>query len=274
MTESLVPSINMNALLGSPETNPIQQTSLEKALVQVTPEDASATTMEEVKFQFRDLLDEKQLADLKRNAPAVAERMITDYNAIIQFGSGTLEKVNDTSRALLAAQKGIEIPAADRIANDLLRAVDGFEAKARNLQLENGINKIKEFFAGVGYSLKTLAREAQPIADKIELAERNLREMEIKLADNIDRNRTLHKTTTETLNETTGILAALEEIIDVSKKEFTAIDDLIKEAEKNAGNKNELVNVTYKGKVIPLSELRNIHSYYATGVSEIEKNVV
>ena len=85
-----VPGIDFNALLGDPSTNPEPATALEKSLAAVTPEDAAASTMQDAHFSFRDLLTEQQRADLKRSAPGVAEQMINDHNAIINFGAPVL----------------------------------------------------------------------------------------------------------------------------------------------------------------------------------------
>lgn len=267
---SVVPSINMGALLGDPSSNPVPKTPLENALAEVDPEDASATAVEQVKFKFRDLLGEQQLADLKKNAPAAAERMIGDYNSIIQFGAPVLDKLNETSVHMLNVQQEIEIPAADRTVNDLLRTMDGYSAKYHNQQAEDLVDKIRGFFKGVGYSLKTMVRESKPIVEKLDMAAENLRGMEIKLGDNVTRGQELHKQTTKTLEEVVAVLAALEEIVEVSKNEFNVIDNLIIEAEKNQTDEG-VIGVTYKGKTVTLNELRTIHATYANGVSEMEK---
>ena len=250
MSESTVPSINMGALLGTAESNPEPKTALEHALATVDADDASATTMEEVKFQFRDLLDKQQLADLKSNAPSVAQKMIGDYNAIIQFGDPVLTKLNNSSIELLEAQRGIKVPEADVIVNDLLREIDGYSAKFRNEKVEGAIEKLKKFFKGTTYSLKAMVRESQPIIDKLGMAEKQLREMEIRLQDNVSRGQKLHKTTTKTLEEVVGVLAALEEILEVSKKEFNEIDTKVREAEALENKNSPIGTLEYKGKTI------------------------
>lgn len=268
--QSIIPSINMSALLGEATTNPVPKSPLEKALETVTPEDASATSMKQVKFKFRDYLDAQQLADLKKNAPAVAAKMVTDYNSIIQFGTPVLERLNETSVHLLNVQQDIKIPAAERIVNDLLREMDGYEAKYYNKNVDDLVNKIVGFFRGAGYSLTTMVRESKPLVEKLDLAAKNMRDMEIKLSDNVTRGQGLHAETVATLQEVVAVLAALEEIIEVAKVEFGEIDSIIVEAEKSA-QKGEIVGVTYKGNPITLQQLRIIHANYANGVSELEK---
>lgn len=271
MTDSVVPNINMGALLGTPESNPEPTTPLEKALSNVAPEDAAATNMEQVKFQFRDLLNAEQLKELKANAPAVTTKMIGDYNAIIQFGAPVLEKLNASSTQLLEAQRGIKVPEAEIIVNDLLREIDGYSAKFRNKKMENALDRIGAFFRGASYSLKTMVRESKPIVVKIDMAETKLREMELKLADNVTRGQQLHKNTTQTLEDVVAVLAALEEIIEVARTEFGSLDSCLKDAEAKETKDSPIVTVEYNGKTISLNELRDRHTAYANGISELEK---
>ena len=226
--DAAVPGIDFGSLLGNPASNPQPASPLEKQLAQVTPQDAAASRPSEAQFSFRTLLTEQQLADLRKSAPAVAEQMAADYNAIIKFGAPVLERLTATSSQLLNAQKDIKIPEAEAIVNDLLREIDGFAKKYRNVRLENGVKKVVNFLRGIKYSLTTLARESRPIADKIDMAEVKLKGMEIKLADNVTRGQTLHKNTLTTLQEVVAVLAALEEITDCVKREFADVDALLK----------------------------------------------
>lgn len=271
MTESTVPSINMGALLGAPESNPEPTSALEKALAKVEPDDAAATSMEHVKFQFRNLLDEKQRTELATNAPAVAAKMIGDYNAIIQFGGPVLDKLNSGSVELLNAQRQIKVPEAEIIVNDLLRSIDGYSAKFRSEKAEGVMEKVSAFFKGTTYSLKAMVRESQPIADKLNLAETSLRKMELSLADNVTRGQQLHKNINETMVSVVAVLAALEEIIEVSKTEFFLIDETLKKVDAQEVKDAPVITVEFKGKTISSNELRNQHTIYANGISELEK---
>ena len=227
--DAAVPGIDFGSLLGNPASNPQPASPLEKQLAQVTPQDAAASRPSEAQFSFRTLLTEQQLADLRKAAPAVAEQMAADYNAIIKFSAPVLERLTATSSQLLNAQKDIKIPAAEAIVNDLLREIDGFAKKYRNVRVENGVKRVVNFLRGIKYSLTTLARESRPIADKIDMAEVKLKGMEIKLADNVSRGQTLHKNTLTTLQDVVAVLAALEEITDCVKREFADVDALLPE---------------------------------------------
>jgi uncharacterized protein YaaN involved in tellurite resistance len=271
MTESTVPSINMGALLGTPESNPEPTSALERALAKVEPDDAAATSMEQVKFQFRNLLDERQRTELTTNAPAVAAKMIGDYNAIIQFGGPVLDKLNAGSVELLNAQRQIKVPEAEIIVNDLLREIDGYSAKFRSEKAEGVMEKVSAFFKGTTYSLKAMVRESKPIADKLDIAEVSLRKMELSLADNVTRGQQLHKNINETMVSVVAVLAALEEIVEVAKADFFVIDEALKDVDAQEAKDAPVVTVEFKGKTISSNELRNQHTIYANGISELEK---
>jgi uncharacterized protein YaaN involved in tellurite resistance len=271
MSQSAVPGINMDALLGTPESNPVATTPLENALATVDPSDAAATSMEEVKFQFRNLLGPEQALALKKNAPTVAAKMVNDYNSIIQFGEPVLTKLNATSTELLNTQRGIELPEAEIVVNDLLREIDGYSAKFRNEKIEGAVARVQAFFKGATYSLKAMVRESKPIIEKIDIAEVRLREMELKLADNVTRGEELHKNTNETLEAVVGVLAALEEIIEVAKAEFATLDTTLKVAETKETKNSPIVVVELHGKNISINELRAKHTAYANGIGQLEQ---
>ena len=256
-------AVTMEALFG-------EKTAVEKAIENVTPEDAAATTKADVIFKFRDLLPEDQLAKLKKNAPAVSERMVQDYNQIFNFGGAVLQKMNDASTAMLNAQRGIDVPEAEYIVNDLLREIDGYNKKFSYVKQVDGlISKIKDMFGSARYSLKAMIRESKPIADKLVIAEGELRNMELKLEDNITRGRQLHKQINETLDEVVTVLAALEEIIEVSRADLEEIEHTLEDAKK--GGANDMSVVEYKGKRMSNKELDELRTMYVHGVGEMEK---
>ncbi|MDR1186566.1 MAG: toxic anion resistance protein [Bifidobacteriaceae bacterium] len=263
---SAIPGVDMNALLGAAESA-APATTLEKAIAQVSPTDKAVASPAEARFQFRTLLSPDQAAALKKGAPAVAEKMIGDLNAIIAFGGPVLQKMNAASVQLLEAQKDIQLPDAEAIVNDLLREMDGFEKRFRNRGMEEKMEGVKKWFRGAKYSLKTMARESKPLIEKLDLAEVRLQDMETKLGDNISRGQLLHKQTLEHMDEVVAVLAALEEVTDYVRAEFTRADELLQSSE--AGG--EVATVDWKGESITVNELREIHSNLATALSEVEK---
>jgi uncharacterized protein YaaN involved in tellurite resistance len=266
MTESAIPGINMAALLADPEIqNQAPQSPLEAGLAVVTPEDAAAASPAEAKFEFRSLLSQEQRDALTASAPAVAERMVKDYNQILNFGAPTLEKMNQASIALLNEQKDIQLPEADQIVNNLLREMDGYNATYRNLKMEDFVGKVRKFFGGAGYTLKTMIRDAKPISDRLNEAEIKVREMELALGTNSDRARKLHEQTLATMTDVVAVLAALEGISQYLHGKFDRADALLKQA----GETEQAIE--FDGQKYSLSEFKEYHADLAQGISEIEK---
>ena len=266
MAASAIPSIDMATLLADPNIQkqaPI--TPLEAGLASVTPNDAAAATPTEVKFEFRTLLSDDQRKALKLAAPAVADRMVKDYNQILNFGAPVLEKMNQASVSLLNEQKDIEMPEADQIVNNLLRELDGYNAKYRNLKMEDFAGKLRKFFGGAGYTLKSMIRDAKPIASRLDDAEVKVREMELKLGSNSDRARKLHERLLVTMDDVVAVLAALEEISDYLHLKFSEADAVLLKA---GDNEQE---ITFRGDKYSLSEFKEFHADLAQGISEIEK---
>lgn len=265
---SAIPGIDMDALLsGVAQAAPASP--LEQALANVDPADARATSLAQTHIQFRSMLSEQQLAALKAGAPALADKMTSDLNAIIAFGGPVLQKMNDASTALLNAQRDIKLPEADQIVNDLLREMDGFEKRFRIAKLEDGISKVKSFLHGVKYTLSAMVRESKPLVDKLDMAEVKVADMENKLGDNIARGQLLHKQTLEHLDQVVAVLAALEEVIDVVRAEFAEADTVLTSAQKAAADGVSVVE--WKGQRISVNEMSEIHANLSTALSEIEK---
>jgi uncharacterized protein YaaN involved in tellurite resistance len=264
---SAIPGIDMAAMLADPEVQKqAPQSPLESALADVTPTEASAATSSEAKFEFRSLLSDEQRAALKASAPAVAEKMLKDYNFIINFGAPALEKMNQASITLLNEQKDIKIPEADQIVNNLLREMDGYNAKYRNMKMEDIGAKIKKFFGGAGYTVKTMIRDAKPIASRLDEAEVKVREMELNLGANTDRARKLHEQTLETMDDVVAVLAALEEIAAYIRVRFQKADAVL----RAAGTDEHKVD--FEGKSYSLSEFKEYHADLAQGLSQVEQS--
>jgi uncharacterized protein YaaN involved in tellurite resistance len=264
---SAIPGIDMATLMGDPEVQKAApQTPLESALADVSPTEAAASTPAEAKFEFRSLLSDEQRAALKASAPVVAERMIKDYNQILNFGAPVLEKMNQASIVLLNEQKDIKIPEADQIVNNLLREMDGYNAKYRNMKMENVVAKFKKLLGGAGYTVKTMIRDAKPISDRLDEAEVKVREMEINLGSNSDRARKLHEQTLETMDDVVAVLAALEEIASYIRVKFETADAVLRKAGEDEQK------IVFEGKSYSLSEFKEYHADLAQGLSEVEKS--
>lgn len=244
-----------------------QATPLERAIAEVPDAGGAVVSPEDAAFKFRSLLTEKQLTDLKRGAPVLAQRFVEDVNQIVSFGGPVMQKMNTASVQLLEAQREIKIPEADAVVNDMLRTMDGFEKKWRSQKIEDAVNTVVGWFKKTKYTLETMVRESQPISDKIDLAEVKLQEMESALADNIARGQLLHKQTLSHMDDVVAVLAALEQVIEELRAEFEEADTALREAEATKSD-----SVSYKGETIAVDELREIHSKLSFVLSESEKS--
>ncbi len=271
MSEQTV-AVDFTQLLEPADTQApeVQATPLERAIAEASEEPTSTELVvarpEDSPFKFRSLLTEKQLADLQHGAPVLAKKFIDDVNQIVSFGGPVMQKMNSASVQLLEAQRDIKVPEADAVVNDMLRTMDGFEKKWRSQKLEDAVSTIVGWFKKGKYTLAAMARESKPIADKIDLAEIKLQEMESSLADNIARGQLLHKQTLSHMDDVVAVLAALEQVIEEIRREFDEADGLLRNAESSGAEM-----VEYKGESITVNELREVHSNLAFVLSETEK---
>jgi len=265
---SAVPGLDLSAMLQDPELKKEapEVKPLEDKLSSVTPEDAAASTPAEAKFEFRSLLSDEQREAIKQAAPTIAEKMVKDYEQIINFGEPVLEKMNQSSISMLDEQKNIKIPEADQIVNNLLREMDGYNARYRNVKMEDLTQKIKKFFGGAKYSIETMIRDAKPISERLNEAEVKLREMELNLGDNSKRARKLHDQTLETMDEVVGVLAVLEEVSTYLHAKFDRVD-----AALQAAVGDEAI-IDFDGQKYSVNEFRELHADLAQGIGEIEKS--
>lgn len=260
---------NLSALLSGDtfETESTPATTLEKKLATIDKsKEMAVKSPSEAHFRFRELLTEAQRKDLELGAPKVAERFVADVNQIMNFGGSTVEKMRQTSKQMLEAQKSVEIPEADEVVNDLLRELDGFQKKYSNAKFEDFGKKILGLFKSAKYSVSTMTREMKPLEDKLDLAELKLEQMDSQLADNVTRGQLLHKQILNQMNDVVLVLASLEEIIENIRGEYQEADSILQEAGR-AGKDQ----VEYKGKLIPTNELQEIHSRLSMALSESEK---
>ena len=256
-------AVDFGALLSGADAAAAPASALEKAI----ENSAGETTTETVQtFQFRSLLSPEQLASLQAGAPALADRIAGDLNTVLTFGAPVMQRLNDASVQLLEAQRGITLPQADAVVNDLLREMDGFEARHRNARLEETVGKVRRWFQRTKSSFQVMAREAQPIAERLNLAEIKLQEMEQRLGENITRGQLLHKQALEHMDQVVGVLAALEEVVDLLRADVEAAGRELAAAQASGAE-----SVTWKGKPVTVSELTETHANLTTALSETEK---
>ncbi|MDR2253539.1 MAG: toxic anion resistance protein [Bifidobacteriaceae bacterium] len=216
-------TVDMASLLGDPKTNPVPQTPLAKAVAQVPPDEAGAAPSAS-HFQFRSLLAADQRQLLEARADQLADSLLMDRNALLDFGQSALTKVNQTSSELLTAQRGIELPEADLIVNGILRQLEGFSAKFESGKMKGLGNKLKRAFRSGKATIKAMYRESKSIEQRLDMAAGQTREMELRLADNIARGQQLYRANDESLTGLVAVLAALEQVREVGAKRATEVE--------------------------------------------------
>ena len=256
-------AIDFDALLSGADAAAAPRSALEQA---VETHAGEVTDNHVTEFQFRSLLTEQQLESLQKGAPALANKITSDLNTVLTFGAPVMQKLSDASNQLLAAQQGIKLPAADVVVNDLLREMDGFEAKYRNTRLEETVSRVRGWFRKTKVSFQVMARESKPIADRLDMAEVKLAEMEARLGENITRGQLLHKQSLEHMDQVVAVLAALEEVLDLLRADVNEAGKILADAEGT-----DAQSVVWKGETISTGEMREINAKLVTALSETDK---
>jgi uncharacterized protein YaaN involved in tellurite resistance len=201
----------MASLLGDPNTNPVAETPLAKALAAVPPAEAAAPA-EQSHVEFRPLLAPEQRELLAARSAELADRLLIDRNALLDFGQSALTKINQTSAELLAAQRQIELPEADQVVNGILRQLDGFSAQFESGKVKGLMNKLRHALRSGKATMKAMYRESKSIEERLDMAAGQTRELELRLADNVSRGQQLYKANDASLTGLVGVLAALEQV--------------------------------------------------------------
>lgn len=253
-------------LIADPEVQKtMPKSALQERIDTMAPEDASVKTPKEAKLRFIDLLSAEQRAALKARAPQTGEAMMQDTSRIINFGAPVLEKMNQSSIALLNEQKHIKIPEADEIVNNLMREMDGYNARYRNAKMEDFTSKIKQFFGGAKYNVETMIRDAKPIVTRIDQTELNVKRMEMDLEGNAARAKRLHEDTLASMNDVVAVLASLEAISEYLHERFDIVDEILVTSDKES-------HIDFEGRKYSYNEFKELHADYAQSISELEKS--
>lgn len=235
--------------------------------VESLPIEEASKGYDETAFKFRKQLTDLELKAVQKAAPGLSEKMVEDFNYIITFGSDVLDNINAINSRLLSEQKDVEIPEADVMVNGILRELDGYSAKYSNPKMKNFIDRMMEKMKGSTYTLKTMVRDAKPIADKMDIAQKEIYKIELKLRDNVTRGHELRNVTIETLTEIVKILAIFEEVIEVTRVVALYMESVL----SKAAAQGEDAPVSWDDKTYTVNEFREIYAQQASALGEIEK---
>lgn len=213
--------------------------------------------------KFRDQLTDDERAAISAKAPEIAENMLESVNRVMEFGSEVLDGVSQTTSRLLKEQSHVNMKEADTMMTNILRSLDKMEKKytrKESMFLKKIFGKMKN----VSYDIKTAARDAKSLEEKLDIAGRELYKMNLELQHNAVRGEALRDEMKESISSIVRVLAIFEEVIDYIKAELISMDDLVKDKEKDD-------SVVWKGEIISVDALRQKQAEYTMTFGEVEK---
>lgn len=224
-------------------------------------------TFREHGYKFRNQVNDEALNAIRSATPELFNKFSTNNAAIIDFGSEIMQKVNDVNSRMLEEQKDVEIPEADTIVNNLLRELDGYAAKYNNPKMRGMFGGMIAKIRGYNYTLKSMVRDAKPIADKLVITESNLMKMEHRVRDSLLRATELRVETINAMKEMVKVLAVFEEVLEYGGKRTMAMANAL----EKAVSKDPNGTIEWDGKKYGYEEFREMVENATTATSETEK---
>lgn len=267
----------LSSLLSEPDTNILdtldenlkpeenQDVLVEKSSNDVVIE--KNVKIEALDKKFINQLSSSEIESLKKEAPALVERMVNDHNYIVEFGTDVMERSNNIQDKILDHNKKIKLFEANKITNDILKTIDGYNAKYGNAKLQKKLNSFAEKIRGSGYTLRAMIRDAQPLEKKLNIAENNILKMEQKLDENSENAEVLREATLEMIRKIVKVIAVFEELIAETVERNEAMDNLLQEALQQGDNL-----VIYNGNRYTVEEFREFFSESIDAQNEMEKS--
>lgn len=235
----------------------------------VKEQEVIATSPSKANIEFRSRLDADVLANVKQKAPGLALEMMKDPSIAIDFGRDVVEGLNSLSVRLLKEQENTDIPEADVIVNNVLRELDGYQAKYKYKEpgtiakfFSKISNKGKEGF----YDLKTMVRDSKPIEIRLLEAEGQIQKMELDIDENIERSKQLRDMTLSSIDDIALVIAIFEEIIENVSNKAVEASTLLKNAEDNNQS-----TIEFDGKKYSVEQFREVLADILMAEGEIEK---
>lgn len=174
---------------------------------------ASTDTASTGQIAFFEKLTPEQQTAIKAKAPALVDNFITDQNALLDFGQGAVEQVNNTVNHILAEQKKLEIPQVDELLRNTNRELNGFVAKykeAKPAELEQKPNFLQKLFKQSKNSLQDFYFDAQSVEKKMDGMAAQVVKQEETLARNIVSAEMLIEDNTKSIENLVGVIAFIE----------------------------------------------------------------
>lgn len=250
-------------------TDELKETKSVIEISDLSSSEVEARSPGEGNIEFRSRIPEDTLEKIKRQAPDLALSMLSDPTVSINFGQDVVQQINDLSVKLLKEQDNVVIPQADTIVNDVLRALDGYNAKYKYKEpgkVSKFLKKISNKGKEAAYDLKSMVRDAQPIADKLTAAQGKIHRMELEIDENIVRSQQLRDVTIDSIDNVAVVIAVFEEVIELATKEILEANEVFDKALESG----EQI-IEYRGKKYSTEEYREVLADMVASLGEIEK---
>lgn len=246
----------------------VNDTSVE--LIELSDTEIEAKRPSEGNIEFRSRVSPETLEKIKKKAPELTMRMLSDPSVSIDFGQDVVQQINTLSSKLLKEQEKTNIPAADAIVNDILRSLDGYNAKYKKAKEPGAVAKFFKKLGAKGkeaaYDLKAMVREAKPIVDKLTEASGKIQRMELEIDENIVRSQQLRNVTIESLDDVAAVIAVFEEVLELATKEIIEASAVLEKAVADGS-----AVVEYHNKKYSVEEYREVLADLVASQGEIEK---
>lgn len=237
----------------------------------ITSVELEARRPEDGKVEFRRRVPNSSLEKIKEKAPELTMKMLADPAVSINFGQDVVQTINDLSVKMLNEQGKVKIPEADAIVSDVLSALDGYSAKYKKYKEPGAVSKFFKKIRGKSseamYDIKSMVRDAKPIADRLLEAEGKIHRMELEIDENIARSQLLRETILKSLDDVAVVIAIFEEVIELGTAEIVEAEAALNEAVRNDNSMIE-----YRDKRYSVEEFREVLADMVTSQSEIEKS--
>lgn len=174
---------------------------------------ASTDTSSTGQIAFFEKLTPEQQTAIRSKAPALVDNFVSDQNALLDFGQGAVEQVNNTVNHILSEQKKLEIPQVDELLRNTNRELNGFVAKykdAKPAELEQKPNFLQKLFKQSKNSLQDFYFDAQNVEKKMDGMAAQVVKQEETLARNIVSAEMLIEDNNKSIENLVGVIAFIE----------------------------------------------------------------
>ncbi|GGE29896.1 toxic anion resistance protein [Streptococcus himalayensis] len=176
---------------------------------------ASTTDEKPQSLSFFEKLKPEQQVAIASKAPALLGQFVTDQNALLDFGQGAVEEVNQTVNRILAEQKKLELPEVDELLLQTNRELNGFVSKykdAKPAELDKKPNLLQKLFHQGKNSLQELYFDSKNIEQKMDSMAATVVKQEESLIRNIVSAEMLIEDNTKSIENLVGVISFVEAI--------------------------------------------------------------